>query len=53
MHYKTKDSHVSLDPLSKFLKEMGIPEAAPEPVLKVRSTSIPEETQVIVLDYAA
>jgi L-ascorbate metabolism protein UlaG (beta-lactamase superfamily) len=53
MHYKTKDSHVSLDPLSKFLKEMGIPEAAPEPVLKVRSTSIPEETQVVVLDYAA
>jgi L-ascorbate metabolism protein UlaG (beta-lactamase superfamily) len=40
----------SLDALSKFLKEMGLSEVAKQPSLKITSASLPEETQVIVLD---
>lgn len=53
MHYATPDSKVTLDPLSKFLKEMGLEEkVGNESVLKVTSvSSLPEETRVVVLDY--
>jgi L-ascorbate metabolism protein UlaG (beta-lactamase superfamily) len=44
-------SNLSLDALSKFLKEMGLSEVAKQPSLKVTSASLPEETQVIVLDH--
>lgn len=50
MHFASPDSSVSLDALSKFLKEMGLSEAKTLPALKVTSASLPEETQVIVLD---
>jgi L-ascorbate metabolism protein UlaG (beta-lactamase superfamily) len=52
MHYGHENSKVTLDPLSKFLKEMGL--AAPEtvPSLKVTRSSLPSETKVIVLDLA-
>ncbi len=52
MHYATPASQVKLDPLSKFLKEMGITELNPEASLKVTSASnLPEDTRVVVLDY--
>jgi L-ascorbate metabolism protein UlaG (beta-lactamase superfamily) len=52
MHYATDGSQVKLDELNKFLKEMGISEAEHVPVLKMTSSStLPEETHVIVLDY--
>ena len=52
MHYATDGSQVKLDELNKFLKEMGISEAEHVPMLKMTSsTSLPEETRVIVLDY--
>jgi L-ascorbate metabolism protein UlaG (beta-lactamase superfamily) len=41
---------IPLDVLSKFLKEMGLSEIEKQPSLKVTSSSLPEETQVIVLD---
>jgi L-ascorbate metabolism protein UlaG (beta-lactamase superfamily) len=41
----------SLDTLSKFLKEMGLSEVEKYPSLKIGRASLPEETQVIVLDY--
>jgi L-ascorbate metabolism protein UlaG (beta-lactamase superfamily) len=51
MHFAAPDSNIPLDSLSKFLKEMGISAIETLPSLKVSSTSLPEETQVTVLDY--
>ncbi len=50
MHYAVSGG-LSLDSLSKFLKEMGLSEVAKQPSLKITSANLPEETQVIVLDY--
>ncbi len=53
MHYATPQTKSKLDPLSKFLKEMGMEKAEKQPSLKVTNPkSLPEETRVIVLDYA-
>lgn len=50
MHYAMPESPEILDPLSKFLKEMGVTPGDPLPSLKVTSiSSLPEETQVVVL----
>jgi L-ascorbate metabolism protein UlaG (beta-lactamase superfamily) len=51
MHYAETASSIPLDALSKFLKEMGLSQVEKQPSLKVTSSSLPEETQVIVLDY--
>ncbi len=52
MHYATPSSLTQLDPLSKFLKEMGINQVDVSPSLKVVNvSSLPEESRVVVLDY--
>lgn len=52
MRFHLPESAVKLEPLSKFLKEMGLNGAATQPSIKVTSvSSLPEETQVVVLDY--
>jgi L-ascorbate metabolism protein UlaG (beta-lactamase superfamily) len=52
MHYATPASKVELDPLSKFLKEMGLKDIDTVPSLKVNTvSSLPEETRVYVLGY--
>jgi len=51
MHYATKDTKLELASLDKFLKEMGLGAAQPEPSLKVTRSSLPEETHVVVLEY--
>lgn len=51
MHYATDDSKISLESLSKFLKEMGLSKQESQPVLKVSRSSLPSETHVVVLDY--
>jgi L-ascorbate metabolism protein UlaG (beta-lactamase superfamily) len=52
MHYLTPVTTAKLDPIGKFLKEMGLSEVETMPSLKVsNAASLPEETQVIVLDY--
>ncbi len=51
MHYSTPDCKLKLDPLDKFLKEMGLGKVEAVPSLTVRPTAIPEETNVVVLDY--
>lgn len=53
MHYETPDCKLSLDNLEKFLKEMGLGQVDPVPSLTVRSSSIPQETNVVVLDYVS
>jgi len=50
MRYRTPYVTLTLDPLSKFLKEMGVTEHAPQDSLKVSSSDLPEETLVVVLD---
>jgi L-ascorbate metabolism protein UlaG (beta-lactamase superfamily) len=51
MHYKTNGDKLNLAPLSKFLQEMGLSDLEPQPSLKVTSSSVPEETRVVILDY--
>jgi L-ascorbate metabolism protein UlaG (beta-lactamase superfamily) len=51
MHYSTKGAKVSLDSLSKFLKEMGITAHESLGSLKITRSGLPEETRVVVLEY--
>ena len=52
MHYATSASTRKLDSLDRFLKETGTsPSETLESRLSVRRTSLPHETQVVVLDY--
>jgi len=51
MHYAHDKCKIKLDPLSKFLKEMGLGKISPTEELNITQSSIPGETQVIVLDY--
>lgn len=53
MHYSTKAAKISLDSLSKFLKEMGLTGHDSTPSLKVTRSGLPDETRVVVLEYAA
>jgi len=50
MHYKTPYVNLQLDPLSKFLKEMGVTEQEPRESLKITRSELPEETQVVILE---
>jgi hypothetical protein len=52
MHYNTPKEKARLHTASKFLKEMGLARMPPEAELKVTKSSLPTETQVILLDYA-
>ena len=51
MHYATPAGTLSLDPLEKFIKEMGLGTIEAEDSLKVLKSSLPEETHVVVLTY--
>lgn len=49
MHYKTLNLTVDLDPVDKFLKEMGVTEAVPQPKFSITRSSLPATPQVVVL----
>lgn len=52
MHYALPESQLKLEPLKKFLKEMGLADVEPQPALKIKTvSSLPEDTRVVVLDY--
>ena len=51
MHYSTPDAKVSLEPLNKFIKEMGLSQTETQPSLKVTRSNLPHETHVVVLEY--
>lgn len=53
MHYASFNNKLELDPLSKFLKEMGIVSHETVPSLKISRSGLPDETKVIVLDVAS
>jgi L-ascorbate metabolism protein UlaG (beta-lactamase superfamily) len=50
MHYKLPNITLNLDPVSKFLTEMGITKTETVDLLKLSKVSLPEETQVVVMD---
>jgi hypothetical protein len=50
MHYHTPLVNLKLDPLSKFLKVMGVTEHAAQESLRVVRSDLPEQTQVVVLE---
>lgn len=52
MHFQTPASLVKLASLSKFLKEMGLGDVQAVDSLKLTRSSVPDETRVVVLNYA-
>jgi len=50
MHYKVPDFESKLDPVSKFLKEMGLDKLPPQEALKVSRGGLPDETQIVLLE---
>ena len=51
MHYSTKVETAKLDTVTKFLKEMGVAPMPPQPELKVSKSTLPEDTQVVLLTF--
>ena len=51
MHHKTPMETAKLEGLDKFFKEMGLAPASPQPSLVVTKSNLPDETQVVVLEY--
>ncbi len=51
MHYKTKALKRELEPVDRFLKEMGVKEITPQPKLSLTKSSLPLTTQVFLLNY--
>jgi L-ascorbate metabolism protein UlaG (beta-lactamase superfamily) len=50
MHYQLPNLTVKLDPVSSFLKEMGLTKADTVDTLKLAKANLPEETQVVLLE---
>ena len=51
MHYKTEALHRELEPVDRFLKEMGVKEVSSRPKLSFTKANLPISTQVFLLDY--
>ncbi len=51
MHYKTEALNRELEPVDRFLKEMGVKEVNPQPKLSLTKANLPIGTHVFLLDY--
>ena len=51
MHYQTMALNWNLEPVDKFLKEIGIKEVSSQTKLSFTKPSLPENTQVFLMDY--
>ena len=51
MHYRTEASSRELEPVDRFLKEIGVKEIGSQPKLTLTHSSLPASTQVFVLNY--
>ena len=51
MHYKTEALSRELEPVERFLKEIGVKEANLQPKLSISRSSLPDSTQVFLLNY--
>ena len=52
MHYKVTGSSLKLNALKQFLQEMGLSSEKAVPSLKVTRSSVPQETEVVVLSVS-
>ena len=52
MYYQTEECKLELDPIEKFIKEMGLDKVEPLPELNITSSRSSSETKVIMLEYA-
>jgi len=54
MHYKTERlKGLKLQPVSQFLKEMGVKDVVPQDRVTITKAGLPSETQTIVMDCSA
>ena len=51
MHYKTEALSRELEPVERFLKEIGVDQVVSQPKLSFTKSSLPTSTQVFLLDY--
>ncbi len=51
MHYKTEAVSRQLEPVGRFLKEMGVEQVTSQPKLSLNKSNLPVSTQVFLLDY--
>jgi len=51
MHYKTQAISREMEPVEKFLKEIGVKEVNSQSRLSFTKSSLPSSTQVFLLDY--
>jgi L-ascorbate metabolism protein UlaG (beta-lactamase superfamily) len=51
MHYKTTALNRELEPVERFLKEIGVKEINSQPKLSFTKSHLPASTQVFLLDY--
>lgn len=51
MHYKTPALKRELEPVEKFLKEIGFRQPDPQSKLSFTRASLPDSTQIFLLDY--
>ncbi len=49
MHYRISGLELELDGVDRFLNEMGVTDATEEPILRVTSSNLAEETEVVLL----
>lgn len=53
MHYQTPAFKGTLEPVDRFLKEVGAKDIIPQPKLSFTRVTLPTTTQVFLLNYAA
>lgn len=51
MHYKTASLKRELEPVERFLKEVGMEAVSSQPKLSITRSNLPESTQVVLLGY--
>jgi len=51
MHYKTPAISWELEPVEKFLKEIGVNQISSQPKLSLTKINLPASTKVFLLDY--
>lgn len=51
MHYKTEALNWGLDPVARFLREMGGEQVIPQAKASFSKSSLPSSTQVLLLNY--
>ncbi len=49
MHYALPGITIPLEPLEKFLKEMGLPASEPADKLRISKSNLPQDTQTVIL----